>query len=74
VKRDFTARVKAKTSSLKRVNVMLDRRKLASRKRKSFNVRVKVGKLKRGSHLLTARVSDKRGRADRDTAGFRVCA
>jgi hypothetical protein len=73
VKGDFTARVKAKTASLKRVNVMLDRRKLASRKRKSFKVRVKVGKLKRGSHLLTARVSDKRGRADRDTAVFRVC-
>jgi phosphatidylinositol-3-phosphatase len=73
VKRSFTARVRAKTSRLKRVNVMLDRHKVTSKRKKRFKVRVKVKGLKRGSHLLTARASDRSGRADRDTAVFRVC-
>jgi hypothetical protein len=72
-KRSFTARVRAKSSRLKRVNVMLDRRKIASRRSKSFNVRVRIKGLRSGSHLITARVSDRAGRADRDTAVFRVC-
>jgi hypothetical protein len=74
VSRAFKARVRAKSSRLKRVNVMRDRHRIASKRRKRFKVRVKVKGLKRGKHLLTARASDRAGRADRDTAVFRVCA
>jgi hypothetical protein len=73
VRHSFTARVKAKSSRLKRVNVMLDRRRIASKRRKSFNVRIKVKGLKRGHHLVTARASDHQGRADRDTKSFLIC-
>ena len=73
VKRSFTARVTTKSARLKRVNVMLDRRKIASRRSQAFKVRIKVKGLKRGHHLITARASDHQGRADRDTAVFRIC-
>ena len=73
VRGPFRARIKASSKHLKRVNVMLDRKNVASRTTKSFTVRIKTGNLKRGRHLLTARASDKQGRAARKTAVFRVC-
>ncbi|MEA2466021.1 MAG: phosphatidylinositol-3-phosphatase [Thermoleophilaceae bacterium] len=73
VAKAFTARIKARSKHLKRVNVMVDRTKVASRRTKSFRVRVKVGNLRNGSHRLTARASDRKGRAARRTVVFRVC-
>jgi hypothetical protein len=69
----FTVGVRARSSSLKRVNVMLDRRRIASRTIKSFDVRVRVAGLRPGHHRVTARASDTSGRAARRTAVFRVC-
>jgi hypothetical protein len=73
VNRPFTALVRATSASLKRVIVMVDRRRLASRRSKSFSVRVKVAGLRLGMHRLTARASDSSGRAARKTVMFRVC-
>jgi hypothetical protein len=73
VRKPFRARIKARSKHLKRVNVMVDRAKVASRRKKSFRVRVKVASLRNGTHRLTARASDKKGRAARKTVVFRVC-
>jgi hypothetical protein len=73
VRRSFRATIKARSQKLKRVNVMVDRKKVASRKKKSFRVRVKIAKLRAGKHLITARASDRKGRAARKTVVFRVC-
>jgi hypothetical protein len=73
VNRPFTATVRASSTSLKRVTVMVDRRRIASRRTKRFSVRVKVAGLRPGMHRLTARASDTSGRAARRTVVFRVC-
>jgi hypothetical protein len=73
VSRPFRARVKVRSSSLKRVNVMVDRRRVARRRSKSFSVRVRIAGLRSGNHRLTARASDTSGRAARKTVVFRVC-
>jgi phosphatidylinositol-3-phosphatase len=73
VRKAFRAKVKASSKHLKRVNVMADRKVVARRRAKSFKVRVKVAKLKPGKHRLTARASDRKGRAARRTVVFRVC-
>jgi hypothetical protein len=73
VRRSFRARIRATSKRLKRVNVMVDRKSVARRQRKSFKVRVKVAKLRPGKHQLTARASDRKGRAARRTVVFRVC-
>jgi hypothetical protein len=73
VRSSFVARIKARSKKLKRVNVMVDRKKVASRRKKSFKVRVKTTGLRRGKHQLTARASDRKGRAARKTVVFRVC-
>jgi hypothetical protein len=73
VSRPFRARVRVRSSSLRRVTVQVDRRRIARRKRKSFSVRVPVKGLRPGRHRLTARASDTSGRAARATVVFRIC-
>jgi hypothetical protein len=73
VPNSFVARIKASSKKLKRVNVMVDRKKIAARRKKSFSVRVRTAKLRAGKHQLTARASDRKGRAARKTVVFRVC-
>src|SRR3954453_19847955 len=74
VRRSFRARVKATSKHLTPVNVMVGRRNIASRRARSFRIRVRTAKLRRGKHQLTARASDRKGRAARRTVVFRVCA
>jgi hypothetical protein len=69
----FTARVSVSSSSLSSVTVTVDRRRIASRKVKRFNVLVDADRLHDGKHLLTVRASDKSGRGASKTAVFRVC-
>jgi hypothetical protein len=73
VSNPFIARITARSKRLKRVNVMVDRKRTASRRKKSFKVKVRVAKLRNGKHRLTARASDRKGRAARRTVVFRVC-
>lgn len=70
---EFTARVSVTSSSLSAVNVTVDRRRIASRKVKRFNVVVETEQLRDGKHLLTVGASDKSGRSASRTAAFRVC-
>ena len=74
VRGSFRARVRVRSSSLKRVTVMVDRRRIARRRASSFRVRVKTAGLRRGRHRLTVRASDTSGRAARNTKVFRICA
>jgi hypothetical protein len=74
VRKSFLVRVRARSKHLKRVNVMVDRQTVVRRQKKSFTVRVRVAKLRHGKHRLTARASDRKGRAARRTVVFRVCA
>ncbi len=74
VKRAFTARVKVRSKRLKRVTAMVDRRRIARKRSRSFRVNVGVGPLRAGRHRLTVRASDTSNRAARKTVVFRVCA
>jgi hypothetical protein len=70
---EFTARVSVSTSSLSRVDVTVDRRRIARRKVKRFNLAVEVDRLREGRHLLIVNASDKSGGSARKTVAFRVC-
>jgi hypothetical protein len=53
--------------------VYVDARRIATRKVRSFSVKVSTKKLHKGKHHLTVRVRDKSGRNAHKTVAFRVC-
>jgi hypothetical protein len=55
------------------VDVTVDRRRIARRKVKRFNLAVEVDRLREGRHLLIVNASDKSGGSARKTVAFRVC-
>src|SRR4029077_8696664 len=63
VRKAFRVKINATAKHLKRVNVMVDRKNIASRRKKIFRIRVKTAKLRPGKHQVTARASDRKGRA-----------
>jgi hypothetical protein len=65
--------VKVRSKHLRNVNVFLDRRRIAQRKKRSFRVKVVTADLRIGKHRLTVRAIDARKRAARKTAIVRVC-
>jgi len=69
----FTAKVKVRSNQLRNVHVLLDRRRIAKRKSKSFSVRVSIRGLRRGNHHLTVRARDASKRSSLKMAVFRVC-
>jgi phosphatidylinositol-3-phosphatase len=73
VQDEFTARVAVTTSSLSRVNVIVDRRRIATRRTKRFKLAVEADHLRDGKHLLTVTARDKSGRSTSKSAAFRVC-
>jgi hypothetical protein len=71
--RAFTARVGIRSNQLSSVEVRRDSRLIATRKSKSFHVRVGVQGLRAGKHLLTVRARDAKNRSTRKIAQFHVC-
>jgi phospholipase C len=71
--RSFTAKVRVKSKRLRDVRVYVDARRIATRKVRSFSVKVSTKKLHKGKHHLTVRVRDKSGRNAHKTVAFRVC-
>jgi hypothetical protein len=69
----FRARVKITTGSMDTARVLVDRREITRRHRKSFSVRVGTRRLRAGRHRLVVRVSQKTGPKGRRAVGFRVC-
>jgi phosphatidylinositol-3-phosphatase len=73
VTKAFSARVTVRSKHLRRVNAMVDRRKVAHTRRKSFSVKVGIARLEAGKHRLTVRAQDQKNRSTRETRVFRVC-
>jgi phospholipase C len=69
----FKVKIKATAKRLRDVRVYVDSRRIATRKVRSFSVKVSTKKLKRGKHHVTARVRDKIGRKAHKTVAFKVC-
>jgi hypothetical protein len=73
VRTAFTARIGIRSNKLRSVEVRRDSHLLASRKSKKFRLRVRVGGLEAGKHVLTVRARDASNRSKRKSARFRVC-
>jgi hypothetical protein len=71
--RSFKVRVTVVAKRLRDVRLYVDSKKVATRTKRSFSVKVKTKKLRKGKHHVTARVRDKKGRAAHKTVKFRVC-
>ena len=72
--RDFRAQITAVTdTSVRRVTVSLDGRRIRSTTAGSFRVRVPVRRLRAGRHRLTVVATDAAGNRTRHTFRFRVC-
>jgi hypothetical protein len=72
VRRGFRARIRVSAVALRRVNVMVDRRTVARKRRERFTVRIRTGSLHGRHHRLTVRVAH-RGAPGRKTVRFRTC-
>jgi hypothetical protein len=73
VPKSFRALVKVRSKRLRSVHVLVDRRRVAGRRSRSFRVRISTTRLRRGSHHLTVRARDTSRRSARKTVVFRVC-
>jgi hypothetical protein len=71
--RSFTVGVQATAKRLRDVRVYVDARKVTTRTKRKFSLKVSTKKLKKGKHHVTARVRDKKGRAAHKTVAFKVC-
>jgi hypothetical protein len=65
--------VQATAKRLRDVRVYVDARKVTTRTKRKFSLKVSTKKLKKGKHHVTARVRDKKGRAAHKTVAFKVC-
>ena len=71
----FKTRITVDSSNpIRRVRVMLDGKKIRETTKSSFNVRVRAGRLRPGSHTIKAIATDNQGTKRSDTTRFRVCA
>jgi hypothetical protein len=69
----FKVKVKVVSKHLGSVTVTRDGHRIAKRKTRSFSVRIRTKKLKKGKHKLVVKATDTAARSARKTAKFRVC-
>ena len=72
--RDFTVRVAVTGRSSVRVVLLLDGRRLRDTRRRTFDQRIRVARLRPGVHRLTARASGAAGDTATASVRFRRCA
>jgi hypothetical protein len=70
----FKLKVKVVSKYLGAVTVTRDGHRIAKRHVKSFSVKIRTRKLKRGKHTLVVKATDTVARSARKTGKFRVCA
>jgi hypothetical protein len=71
---DFTARVSIEaTLGLRAARAYVDHRSVKTSSRKSFSVRVKARRLRRGKHRFTVMAGDRNGKRARRTVKFSRC-
>jgi hypothetical protein len=70
----FELKVKVVSKLLEQVTVTRDGHRIATRRVKSFTVRVATSKLKKGRHRLVVEATDTGARSASRTGNFRVCA
>jgi hypothetical protein len=69
----YVALIRVTSKQLQGVRVLVDGRRIATRAKRVFSLKVSTKKLHRGTHHLVARATDKLGRQGAKSVAFRTC-